>query len=138
VGNSWNREFIDEFSDTAEQYASVRPTYPSALFSFLADRAPARHRAWDCGTGNGQAATGLAELFESVEATDASAEQIAHARRHPRVRYRVAPAEASGLPDRSVDLISVAQALHWFDLETSSIINHHPRSSSATGWCFRR
>ena len=109
--------FIDAFSDTARQYASARPSYPAAFFKFLADLAPATHCAWDCGTGNGQAAVGLAELFESVEATDASAQQIDNALPHPHVRYRVATAEASGLADGSVDLISVAQALHWFDLE---------------------
>jgi SAM-dependent methyltransferase len=86
------------------------------LFEFIAALAPARRRAWDCGTGNGHAALGLAALFESVQATDASAQQIEHALPHPRVHYRVAAAEASGLSDRSVDLISVAQALHWFDL----------------------
>ena len=117
MSDSTSPGFIDAFSDTARRYASARPTYPAALFEFLADLAPAKHCAWDCGTGNGQAAVGLAELFESVEATDASAEQIGQALPHPRVRYRVAAAEASGLPDRSVDLISVAQALHWFDLE---------------------
>jgi SAM-dependent methyltransferase len=52
-----------------------------------------------------------------VTATDASAAQIGQAPPHPRVRYRVAPAEASGLPDASVDLVTVAQALHWVDLE---------------------
>ena len=116
MSDSASPEFIDAFSDTARRYASARPTYPAALFKFLADLAPATRCAWDCGTGNGQAAVGLAEFFESVEASDASAEQIGHAPPPPRVRYRVAPAEASGLPDRSVDLISVAQALHWFDL----------------------
>jgi SAM-dependent methyltransferase len=109
--------FIDAFSDTAKQYAAARPTYPAALFECLAELAPATRCAWDCGTGNGQAALGLAEFFDSVEATDASAEQIGQALPHPRVRYRVAPAHASGLPDRSVDMISVAQALHWFDLD---------------------
>jgi SAM-dependent methyltransferase len=108
--------FIDAFSDTARRYASARPAYPATLFQFLAELAPARHCAWDCGAGNGQAALGLAALFESVQATDASAQQIEHALSHPRVHYRVAAAEASDLPDRSVDLISVAQALHWFDL----------------------
>jgi SAM-dependent methyltransferase len=112
-----NRGFVDAFSDTARRYALARPTYPAALFEFLASRAPSTHCAWDCGTGNGQAAAGLAELFDSVEATDASSEQIGAALPNSRVHYRVAPAEASGLPDRSVDLISVAQALHWFDLE---------------------
>jgi ubiquinone/menaquinone biosynthesis C-methylase UbiE len=107
--------FIDAFSDAAEEYANFRPAYPPTLFKTLAMLAPATHSAWDCGTGNGQAAVGLAEFFESIEATDASAEQIARAQPHPHVRYRAAPAEASGLTDNSVDLVSVAQALHWFD-----------------------
>jgi SAM-dependent methyltransferase len=109
-------EFIDAFSDIANRYAKTRPTYPSAFFEALAGLAPTTSCAWDCGTGNGQAAEGLSKVFDYVEATDASAEQIAHAPPFARVRYRVAPAEASGLPDRSVDLVSVAQALHWFDL----------------------
>jgi SAM-dependent methyltransferase len=107
--------FIDEFSQAAEIYASSRPTYPETLFQTLASLAPATRSAWDCGTGNGQAAAGLAEFFESIEATDASTEQIAHAKLHPRVRYQTVPAEASGLADKSMDLVSVAQALHWFD-----------------------
>jgi SAM-dependent methyltransferase len=110
-------KFIDEFSDAANLYASARPTYPASFFQRLAALATGTGCAWDCGTGNGQAAVGLAEWFDSVEATDASAEQIGQALPHTRVRYRVAPAEVSGLPDRSVELISVAQALHWFDLE---------------------
>lgn len=73
--------------------------------------------AWDCATGNGQAAVELAEVFPRVIATDASEKQIANADVHPRVEYRVAPAETSGLESGSVDLITVAQALHWFDLE---------------------
>jgi ubiquinone/menaquinone biosynthesis C-methylase UbiE len=107
--------FIDAFSEAAERYATARPTYPKTLFQTLATLAPATRSAWDCGTGNGQAATGLAEFFESIEATDASAEQIAQAQFHPRVRYRAVPAEASGIADESMDLISAAQALHWFD-----------------------
>jgi SAM-dependent methyltransferase len=72
--------------------------------------------AWDAGTGSGQAAVGLADHFERVIATDASEAQLAHAAAHPRIEYRVAPAEASGLPARSMDLVTVAQALHWFDV----------------------
>lgn len=108
-------KFIDAFSVTAERYATARPTYPKTLFETLAKLSPSTQSAWDCGTGNGQAAIGLAEFFESIDATDASAEQIARAQPHPRVRYHTVTAEASGLPDRSVDLVSVAQALHWFD-----------------------
>lgn len=107
--------FKDHFSGHADRYARYRPDYPDALFRWLADAAPARERAWDCATGNGQAAVALAEHFAEVAATDASAEQVRSAFPHPRVAYRVAPAEASGLADASVDLVTVAQALHWFD-----------------------
>lgn len=107
----------DHFSRQAAGYAVYRPSYPAALFEYLAGVAPARRRAWDCATGNGQAAGGLAPLFESVVATDASAAQIAHAIPHPRVEYRVAPAESSGLEPATVDIVTVAQAAHWLDLD---------------------
>jgi SAM-dependent methyltransferase len=106
--------FPDHFSGSAATYAAHRPTYPPALFAWLADAAPARGHAWDCATGSGQAAVALAAHFARVTATDASAVQLAHATAHERVSYAVAPAEASGLPDASVDLVTVAQALHWF------------------------
>lgn len=109
-------DFRDHFSGVAAGYARFRPGYPPALFAWLAERAPARDAAWDCATGSGQAAVGLAEHFARVVATDASGEQVAHARPHPRVEYRVAPAERSGLDPASVDLVTVAQALHWLDL----------------------
>jgi SAM-dependent methyltransferase len=109
--------FWDAFSEQAATYAAYRPHYPEALFEALEVRAPSLETAWDCGTGNGQAALGLAKYFDTVYATDVSKEQIAHALPHPKVRYSVAPAEASGLEDASVDVITVAQALHWFDLE---------------------
>jgi SAM-dependent methyltransferase len=107
--------FRDHFASAAPAYAAFRPRYPPALFAALADYAPGRHVAWDCATGSGQAAIGLADHFELVVATDASAAQLSAALAHPRVRYRAAPAEASGLPPRSVELVTVAQALHWFD-----------------------
>ena len=108
--------FYDHFAPVAQNYADFRPTYPDALFAWLAAIAPRRELAWDCAAGTGQASVGLAGLFAHVVATDASAAQIAAATPHPRIDYRIAPAEASGLPDDSVDLITVAQALHWFDL----------------------
>lgn len=107
--------FADHFSAHAADYRAFRPTYPPALFEYLAGLAPDRRMACDCGTGNGQAAVALAEHFERVVATDASEKQIAAAEPHPKVEYRVAPAEAAPLPDGSVDLVTVAQALHWFD-----------------------
>ena len=110
--------FKDHFSGHAAAYATHRPTYPAVLADWLAEQAPARGTALDCGCGNGQLSILLADRFDHVVATDASAQQIASAVVHPRVDYRVAPAEASGLPDASVDLITVAQAAHWFDLNT--------------------
>lgn len=108
--------FKDHFSGHADAYARHRPDYPAELFAWLASVAPDRRAAWDCATGNGQAAVALAGHFAEVTATDASDEQVRNARPHPRVRYAVAPAERSNLPDASVALITVAQALHWFDL----------------------
>jgi SAM-dependent methyltransferase len=105
------------FAGVAHEYANFRPGYPPELFAWLARAAPARGAVWDCGCGSGQASVALAEHFSHVYATDASAEQIAAARAHPRVRYSVAPAEKSGLEAESADLVTVAQALHWFDVE---------------------
>lgn len=107
---------MDYFSQVAARYAAYRPTYPAAVVDLLADRAPGRDLAWDSGCGSGQLSVPLAERFARVIATDASAEQIANGRTHPRVEYRRAPAEASGLPDAVVDLAVSAQAAHWFDL----------------------
>src|SRR5438067_390497 len=108
--------FSDHFSSVAEQYAASRPDYPRSLFAYLAKTAPARRRAWDCATGNGQAARALARHFDRVIATDASARQIAAARPHRRVRYEVRLAEDSGLEPGSIDCVTAAQSLHWFDL----------------------
>lgn len=115
--NSPNRDVPSTFGSVAEQYAAARPTYPAALFDWLADVAPARGLAWDCGCGNGQASAGLAQRFAAVVGTDASAEQIAAAQPHDRVSYRVAAAQDSGLATHTVDLVTIAQALHWFPLE---------------------
>jgi SAM-dependent methyltransferase len=108
--------FKDHFSAAASGYAAHRPAYPAALAEALAALAPGRGLALDCGCGNGQLARLLAEPFERVVATDASAAQIAEAPPHPRIAFRVAPAEASGLPPACADLIAAAQAAHWFDL----------------------
>jgi SAM-dependent methyltransferase len=108
--------FKDHFSTQADRYTRYRPGYPRELFLYLAALPASTNRAWDCGTGNGQAAVALAEFFGQVEATDPSARQIEHAMPNTRVNYQVAPAEKCPLSDRCVDLITVAQALHWFDL----------------------
>lgn len=108
-------DFKDHFSQRAALYATYRPRYPAALFEYLAGLTPAHEVALDCGTGNGQAAVELAKHFTRVVATDPSSAQISNATPAENVEYRVARAEQSGLPARSVDLVSSAQALHWFD-----------------------
>ena len=109
--------FADHFSGVSSGYAAFRPSYPEALFDALTDIAPSHALAWDCGAGTGQATLSLAHRFTQVVATDASAAQIEQAPPHPRVTYRVAPAHLSELPDESVGLITVAQSLHWFDVD---------------------
>ena len=108
------QSFKDHFSAQSAGYARHRPRYPRELFSYLAGLS-GRRCAWDCATGNGQAAVVLADHFDRVIATDASRAQIDEAVAHPAVSYRVATAEESRLQDDSVDLVTVGQALHWFD-----------------------
>ena len=112
--------FKDHFSGHASTYASFRPGYPPELLDFAASL-PRRHGlAWDCATGNGQAAVGLAERFARVIATDGSASQLSLAMPHPNVEYRQALAEESGLASGSVDLVTVATAVHWFNSTAST------------------
>ena len=110
--------FPDHFSSVAAQYAASRPRYPAALFTLLADVAPRRRLAWDAGCGSGQASVGLAAHFDRVVATDASAQQIANAELRPNVEYTVAGETNGALADQSVDLVTVAQAVHWFNRPT--------------------
>ncbi len=112
-----DKNFADHFAGVAAAYAGFRPTYPEALYAWLGEIAPGHRLAWDCACGSGQASLDLARYFEHVVATDASRAQIEAAPTHPSIEFRVAPAESSGLPEASVDLITVAQGLHWFDLE---------------------
>jgi SAM-dependent methyltransferase len=107
--------FSDHFSAVAPDYAAFRPRYPAALFDWLAAGAARRERAWDCGTGSGQAALGLAGRFAQVVATDPSVAQLGSAVRSLGVDYAAMTAERSALAGGSVDLVTVAQALHWFE-----------------------
>ena len=109
--------FADHFSEKSAQYAAARPGYPAELFAAIAKAAPGHAGAWDCATGSGQAAIGLAAHFLPVEATDASEQQIANAIAHPRVRYSVQVSERTHFEPAAFDAVTVAQALHWFDLE---------------------
>ena len=107
---------MSHFRTQAKLYAEYRPDYPRELFEFVAASVNDHEAAWDCATGNGQAAAGLAEHFDRVIATDISAEQIAQAKPNPRIDYHVAPAERSGLAENSVDAVTITQALHWLDI----------------------
>jgi SAM-dependent methyltransferase len=109
--------FQDHFSRLARTYSRHRPEYPPGIFEYLAAIAPGHDLAWDCGTGNGQAARALARHFDRVYASDASASQVAEAVAHEKVGYAVEPAESVSLDSGSVDVVTVAVAVHWFDFE---------------------
>ncbi|MBX3394603.1 MAG: class I SAM-dependent methyltransferase [Phycisphaerae bacterium] len=135
-------EFQDLFSKQAALYARFRPSYPGGLIDYLAGIATRRGLAWDVGTGNGQAAVGLAGHFDSVIATDGSSEQIANALPNPRVKYHVALAEGAGpregLRDHSVDLVTIAQALHWFATEAffANVRRALHEDGIVAAWCY--
>jgi ubiquinone/menaquinone biosynthesis C-methylase UbiE len=107
----------DYFSGHAKNYAAFRPTYPDELYAFILKHVANKQNAWDCGTGNGQVAGQLAKHFKHVDASDISQKQIEQAPKVENISYHVCPAEKTPFPDNRFDLITVAQALHWFDLE---------------------
>lgn len=112
-----DKTFKDHFSSQSGDYRKYRPVYPEALYKFLADHSPAHDCAWDCATGNGQAAMGLAKHFTRVIATDASSQQLGYAMQVNNIEYRCVTAEKTCIEQNSIDLITVAQALHWFDVD---------------------
>jgi hypothetical protein len=130
----------DLFAPIAREYARYRPAYPDSLFAYLASVAPGRSLAWDCGTGSGQAAVGLVRHFERVIGTDPSAEQLAEATPHARVEYQRSSAEdgprVASVP--GVDLVTVAQAVHWFSLSSFyERVNEVVRPGGVVAvWCY--
>ena len=107
----------DNFSKQSDLYSRFRPGYPKKLFDFLIELLPDKNYAWDCATGNGQVAVKLSKYFNEVYATDLSAAQINNAERKQNIFYSVESAEETLLPDHKFDLITVAQAIHWFHFE---------------------
>lgn len=107
----------DFFSEQSKAYAAFRPTYPDALYNFIFSHLTAQTRAWDCATGNGQVARHLAPHFTEVYATDISQAQLDQAIKAKNIFYSISAAEKTTFPDHSFDLITVGQALHWFNLE---------------------
>lgn len=104
----------DNFSKQSAIYARYRPTYPHKLYDFILSQVANKEAAWDCGTGNGQAAKELSKSFAKVFATDISQKQIDNAVQTGNIFYSVQPAEQTDFPGNSFDLVAVAQALHWF------------------------
>ncbi len=112
-----NMEFKDYFSKQAYEYSRYRTGYPDELFAFLSSLVSEHKLAWDCATGNGQAALGLVPYFDKIIATDASEAQLKHARPNDKITYKAAPAENSGIENASADLITVATAIHWLNTD---------------------
>ena len=106
----------DYFSSESDKYALFRPKYPKEVFIQIENLLKEKTRAWDCATGNGQVATGLSEFMKEVEATDISRQQIENAELKPNIRYSLQPAEKTNFPEKFFDLVTVAQAIHWFDI----------------------
>ncbi|MBA4054511.1 MAG: SAM-dependent methyltransferase [Marivirga sp.] len=107
----------DYFSSQANVYAAFRPTYPEAMYQFIFQHLKGRNAAWDCATGNGQVANYLADYFKKVYATDISQQQLAHAVQRTNIVYSLSSAEKTSFPEHQFDLITVGQALHWFERE---------------------
>jgi ubiquinone/menaquinone biosynthesis C-methylase UbiE len=105
----------DLFSNQANEYAKYRPTYPKELFEYIISFVENKTTAWDCATGNGQAAGVLSGYFEKVIATDISEAQLKNAVEKDNISYQISTAEKTAFPDDSFDLITVATAYHWFD-----------------------
>ncbi|MNU48497.1 Ubiquinone/menaquinone biosynthesis C-methyltransferase UbiE [compost metagenome] len=107
----------DNFSHNSQNYAQFRPSYPDEVFTFLETILTGRKRAWDCATGNGQVAVKLATLFEEVQATDLSENQLKNAVLNPKIHYSQQVAEQTDFPEVSFDCVTVGQAIHWFDFD---------------------
>ncbi len=132
--------FKDHFSGHADDYRRYRPTYPDDLFDFLAGQAAGHDLAWDCGTGNGQAASALRTRFERIVASDGSPQQVLQSAPNQAITMVAARAEAAPLAADTVDLITVAQALHWFDHDTffTEARRVARRGTPLAAWCYGR
>lgn len=128
----------DLFSNQASLYAQYRPDYPAALFNFILQSVPHKNIAWDCATGNGQCAVALAKQFKKVIATDISSKQLTNAVRANNIEYALQPAEHTSIESNSIDLITVAQAIHWFDTEQfyTEAIRVAGNNAFIAVWCY--
>lgn len=128
----------DLFSNQASLYAQHRPDYPATLFDFILQSVPHKNTAWDCATGNGQSAMALAKHFKTVIATDTSSKQLSNAARANNIQYSQQPAEHTSIESNSIDLITVAQAIHWFNTEQfyTEAIRVANNDAMIAVWCY--
>jgi hypothetical protein len=110
-------DYIKHFNQKTDNYLRFRPDYPDALYDYLAKLVKDHQCAWDCGTGNGQAALALSKYFDQVIASDVNQEPLNAAPKSAKIQYICCPAENTPIKDKSVDLTTIAQALHWFDFD---------------------
>lgn len=129
---------MNHFGKYASGYSQFRPHYPEALFQYLASLTEKHQSAWDVGTGNGQAAVGLSSYFYEVIATDLKQEQLNEAEQKGNIRYVACSAEKAPIPDHSLDLITVAQALHWFNLDAfyQEVYRTLKSDGVLAAWCY--
>lgn len=132
------KDYIKHFNQQSENYLLFRPTYPAALYDYLVSLVKEHQNVWDCGTGNGQAAVVLAHYFDQVIATDINHAQLEAAPKNKKIRYLCCPAESTPILDHSIDLITVAQALHWFNFDAFYDEVRRVGKSSAViaAWCY--
>lgn len=107
----------ESFNHRSDEYAQARPRYPLEFYDFLLSLTRNHHRLWDCACGNGQVAIDMVEYFDELHATDISKNQLKNAFRHPKIKYASSSSESTLFPAEFFDMICVAQALHWFNLD---------------------
>ncbi|STX42851.1 ubiquinone/menaquinone biosynthesis methyltransferase [Legionella donaldsonii] len=131
-------DYIKHFNQQTANYLNFRPNYPNSLYQYLSSLAKTHDCAWDCGTGNGQAAVALTNYFEEIIATDVNQAQLDVAPRQQAISYLNCPAEHTPILANSVDLITIAQALHWFnfDLFYKEVRRVSKPEAMIAAWCY--
>lgn len=132
------KDYIKHFGQQSENYLLFRPNYPTVLYEYLSNLAPEHQNAWDCGTGNGQAALALAPYFKQITASDINQAQLDLAPKNEKIRYICCTAENTPILAHSIDLITIAQALHWFnfDLFYQEVRRVVKPTGIIAAWCY--
>ncbi|MBA2652915.1 MAG: methyltransferase domain-containing protein [Tatlockia sp.] len=131
-------DYIKHFNQNPENYLRFRPDYPTALYDYLAKLVKENTCVWDCGTGNGQAALALTKHFDQVIATDINPQPLYLAPKSAKINYLCCSAEKMPIRDKSFDLITIAQALHWFNIDSfyQELRRVSKDSAVIAAWCY--